>query len=245
MEEGTRWLGLGGGYRVLVDRHHRFGADAFLLAAFARPAGVARAVDIGTGCGVIPFLWHRWQKAPGHVTAVELQPQAAALLRAGIQANGLQGRVEAVQGDVALLAARCPGQWQMACCNPPYFALGSGRPSRHPEDLASRHEQQLPLPALCAAAGRLLQFGGRLCVCYRPERLADLVCQLRAAGLEPKRVRFVQRDGASAPWLVLAEAKKGGRPGLVVLPPFLQQGADGRPTPEAAALFGSGKEEGQ
>ena len=54
--------------------------------------------------------------------------------------------------------------------------------------------------------------------CHRPEYLADRLAELRAGGLEPKRLRFVQQRADSAPWLFLSEARKGGHPGLSVLP---------------------------
>ena len=52
---------------------------------------------------------------------------------------------------------------------------------------------------VCAAAAKLLQTGGRLCVCQRPERLLDVLESMRAHKIEPKRVRFVQKRGDTAP----------------------------------------------
>ena len=86
----------------------------------------------------------------------------------------------------------------------------------------ARHEQPGTLDEVVAAASRLLRFGGRFCLCHRPERLADVVAALRRRGLEPKRLRTVQGAAASAPWLLLLEAKKGGKPGLRCEPPWLQ-----------------------
>ena len=69
-------------------------------------------------------------------------------------------------------------------------------------------------------AARLLKFGGRFAVCFKPERLCDLITLMRENGVEPKRVQFVQKDENSAPWLVLVEGKKGAKPFLEVLPPI-------------------------
>ena len=107
-------------------------------------------------------------------------------------------------------------------CNPPYFPPGSGRESASPAARLARHEQPGTLDEVVAAASRLLRFGGRFCLCHRPERLADVVAALRRRGLEPKRLRTVQGAAASAPWLLLLEAKKGGKPGLRWEPPWLQ-----------------------
>ena len=55
----------------------------------------------------------------------------------------------------------------------------------------------LDMQGVCAAAGKLLRTGGRLCICQRPERLADLICSMRAHRIEPKRVQAVRRDAAA------------------------------------------------
>lgn len=79
---------------------------------------------------------------------------------------------------------------------------------------------------VCGAASRMLRFGGRFCLCYRPERLSQLLCALTQASLEPKRLRMVQKDPQSPPWLVLCEGKKGAKPFLQVLPPLFIRGQE-------------------
>ncbi len=44
---------------IEVSAEHTFGTDALLLAYFARPKNNDMAMDMGTGCGIIPFLWLR------------------------------------------------------------------------------------------------------------------------------------------------------------------------------------------
>ena len=68
----------------------------------------------------------------------------------------------------------------------------------------------------CAAAYRLLKFGGNFYVVYRPDRLIDLINSLRKNKLEPKKMTFVQGDTASSPSMVLIEAKKGAAPSLTL-----------------------------
>ena len=90
---------------------------------------------------------------------------------------------------------------------------------------------------VCAAAAKLLQTGGRLCVCQRPERLLDVLESMRAHKIEPKRVRFVQKRGDTAPWLFLAEGHKGGRRFLKVEPPLLIQDEKGGFSPELQRIY--------
>ena len=97
--------------------------------------------------------------------------------------------------------------------NPPYFAQGSGA-SGGP----ARMEGRDGLEGLCRAAARLTRNGGRFALCHRPERLTDLLCSLRACGLEPKRLQLSAHGPDRPPSLVLVEAVRQGRPGLEILP---------------------------
>ena len=58
--------------------------------------------------------------------------------------------------------------------------------------------------------------GGRFALCHRPERLADIICSLRAHGLEPKRLTLLSHSPNHAPSLLLVEAVKQGKPGVKV-----------------------------
>ena len=90
---------------------------------------------------------------------------------------------------------------------------------------------------MCNAAAWLLQYGGRFCLCQRPERLTDVLLAMRQAGLEPKRLRWVQQRPEKAPWLFLVEGKAGARPGLTVEPPLIVESADGSYTDEMKRIY--------
>ena len=237
---------LGAGVHVWVEDTCGFGTDAALLADFSRPPhwGTPRdreaVCELGTGCGIIPLLWHRAPRADAAppVHCVEIQPRAAALARRSVAENGLSGRILVHEADWNRLQPLLPaGGFDRVVANPPYFAPGSGKQSLSPAARTARHEQPDTLNGLSAAAARLLRNGGRFCLCHRPERLADVALALRAARLEPKRLRPVQQRVDSAPWLLLWEARKDGRPGLSLLPPLILEDAGGRPSPEYQALL--------
>ncbi len=95
--------------------------------------------------------------------------------------------------------------------NPPYFQVNSGGSGG-----AARSEEHCTLEQLCAAAGRLVKNGGRFALCHRPERLTDIVCALRAHGLEPKRLTLLSHGPDHPPSLLLVEAVRQGRPGLTI-----------------------------
>ena len=103
------------------------------------------------------------------------------------------------------------GAFDLVVSNPPYFSLGSGG-SGGP----TRSEEHCALEELCAAAARLVRNGGRFALCHRPERLTDVVCILRASGLEPKRLKLVSHGPGHPPALLLVEGVRQGRPGLTI-----------------------------
>lgn len=198
-------------------RHGAFplGTDTMLLAQFAALPARARVADLGAGCGTLGVLLCK--NAPDcAVTGVELDAAAHVLALENIRENGLEGRLTALHGDVRQIRALLPAaEFDCVVSNPPYFPVGSGRPAARVP--AARDERTLPLEALCAAAAWLLRQGGRFFLVHRAERLCDLLCTLRASGLEPKRLRLV-RGTSGKTRLVLLEARRGGRPGLTVEP---------------------------
>ena len=183
------------------------GGDALALGEFATVRPRWRVCDLGTGSGALLLLLARW--APDlQLAGVEADPLAARTARDNLAANGLPG--ELVLGDWREIPLPA-GAFDLVVSNPPYFPPGSGR-----GDDPARMELHGGLEELCAAAGRLLKNGGRFALCHRPERLCDVLCTLRAHGLEPKRLKLVAHSPAHPPALLLVEAVKGGRPGLVV-----------------------------
>ncbi len=230
------WEPLSGGSRVLVSEDHTFGTDALLLADFSMPRRRERCADFGTGCGVIPLLW-RVRGRAGPIAGAELQPEAAALARRSVEENGFSGEISIVEGDVR--RGLFPGgSLDLIACNPPYTAAGAGIPSGGEARRRARQGETLSLEELGRAARSALRYGGRLCLCLRPQRLAEAVEVFHACRLEPKRLRLVQQRAGKAPFLFLLECRLGGRPGLEVEPVLLLEGEDGAPTEEIERIYG-------
>ena len=199
----------------------RFGTDALLLAGFARGhLGRGPCADFGTGSGVIPLLLLS-SGSRNVFTAVEIQEPYANLAEENVRANGFEGSVRVLEGDLREHRALLPaGRFSSVLCNPPYFPFGSGRPNRSPEKQISRHAETLTVAQMAEAAGWVLKSGGKLFCVYLPGRLVPLLTALRANALEPKRIRFVSPTLAEKPSLVLVEAKKDAAEGLVTEAPF-------------------------
>ena len=121
--------------------------------------------------------------------------------------------------------------------NPPYFPAGSGAVSPDPGRALARSEQGCSLEELCDAAAWLCREGGRFCLVHKPEQLSRLFCVLSARGLEPKRLRLVCPRPASPASLVLIEARRAGRPGLVIEPDLILRDESGRETGEYRRIY--------
>ena len=183
------------------------GGDALALGEFSTVKPGWRVCDLGTGSGVLLLLLAG--RGPGlDLTGIELDPLSAQTARENLAANRLSGEI--VTGDLRT-APLSPGSFDLVISNPPYFPVGSGKSGGQ-----ARSEECCSLEELCAAAGRLVKNGGRFALCHRPERLADVICALRAHGLEPKRMRLVSHSPEHSPSLLLLEAIKQGRPGLTI-----------------------------
>lgn len=227
-----------GGYRFFYDDAlFRPGTDSFLLSSLPRLKPGLRVCDLGSGTGLLGLLL--LQREPSlTVTGVEIQRAAVRLAEKAAGENGLTERLTTIQGDLrdirTLLGS---GAFDLAVCNPPYYAPSSGGIAPEEARRTARSEVSCTLEDVCRAASYLLRWGGAFCLVHKPERLTDLLCLLRETGLEPKRLRLVENRTGAAPSLVLLEGRRGGKPGLTVEPPLILQKPDGSPTEELDAIY--------
>lgn len=240
-EKKVRLEPLGNGVRIFVNDLFHFSTDTILLADFSKPKKNSKAVDLGTGCGTIPFLWSRSDRSVS-ISAVEIQGEACALCERSIELNGFKN-IKVYNNDLKLLKGVLPfGSFELVCCNPPYKLGGSGIKNPESEKLIARHEESCTLSDITFAAKNLLQFGGRFCMCQRPERLADVMEAMRENSLEPKRLRFVQQRHDKKPKLFLIEGKRSSNRGSLIVEPTLFIEENGKISEEMREIYGSYKE---
>lgn len=218
---------LGGLVRVSQpESGYRFSVDAPLLAAFTlESTGFGGPfVELGAGCGVVSALVALASGACG--TGLELQDDHVAAARETVAANGLQGRVDVVLGDLRDLR----GRFDAGCAatvfsNPPYHPLGQGRMSRDESVALSRHEVACSMVDVLSAMRYLLGPGGRGSLVYPVPRLPGLLGGLAAHKLYPVRLRMVHADCHQEASLVLLEvAKSSLRSGFRVESPWNLEG---------------------
>jgi len=231
-------------YRGLVILQHgavfRFGTDSILLADFATVKTGDRVADLGTGTGILPILLAARTRGTTF-DAVEIQPQMADMARRSVLLNRLDGRIRVLRMDLM----DAPGQlghecYQAVICNPPY---GKRAASLHnPDDglRIARHEGDVTISDIARTAGTLLKSGGRFSLVFPSSRMPELFGALREHHLEPKRLRAVCTLERRSPKLILVEAVKNARPGLVWLPQLVVRNADGTETEEIERIYHRG-----
>lgn len=233
MEE-TLWNGI---HLVQSDDAFRLGTDAILAADFLTLPHGARVADLGTGSGAIGLLLCGRDESC-RVTGVEIQADACALARQNIARNQLHDRFSLVCGDLRQIQNHLPAnRFDCVIANPPYFPVGSGKTSSTEALMIARTEVCCTLADVCRAAAWLLRYGGYFTLVHRPERLCDIICQMRANQIEPKRIRFVRHNAQAAVCLVLLEGRSGAKPGLSYLPDLIEFEADGTETDEYRMIY--------
>jgi tRNA1(Val) A37 N6-methylase TrmN6 len=229
---------LGSELSIYISSEHRFGTDAFLLSDFAGGRHKDYVCDFCTGSGIVALLTYKNFK-PAHIDAVEIQEKAHELLKMTVQSNKLDCLTPIL---CDLKDYRSEKELDLITCNPPYKISGTGAKNDETAVSIARHEVMCTIDDVCKAAARNLKFGGRLCLCQRPERLTDVLECMRAHDLEPKRLRFVQGRADKAPKLFLCEAKRGAKQGYMdVLPALIIEDENGF-TAEMKSIYGSYKE---
>lgn len=205
-----------------------FGTDAYMLASFIRPQARARAVELGTGTGIISLLLASRSRL-SHITAIEVQSDFATLTQRNICLNSLEDKITVLEGDIRDIGPReLGGEVDVVFSNPPYMRTDSGKRNDSDRKYIARHEVMGGVCDFCEAAARMLKHGGRFYCVFRPDRLSELMWSMRKYGIEPKSAVFVHADDESEPSMVLIMGVKGGGEGMRIMPPLLLH-----PTPKA------------
>lgn len=87
-------------------------------------------------------------------------------------------------------------------------------------------------------SAELLKTKGKAYFVHRPERFLEIMDDMRAARIAPKRVRFVYpKEGKEANMLLIEGIKHGKETGLKVLPPLYVFDDDGNYFPEVRRMI--------
>lgn len=232
---------MGNGFFINVSKNHTFGTDAVLLADFAATKKIKKHCDLGTGCGIISMLLLRDGVTESSV-GVEISEEAIMLAKATAEQYA-KDSFTVLHSDLKELKGKLPfGEYELVTCNPPYKASGAGILSVSDRDIVARHETMCTLEDVIEAGSRLLRSSGRLCICQRPERLADIIDLMRKYKVEPKRLRIVCKKAGEEPWLILLEGRRDAKSGMRIMPPLFVYDEEGNYSEEMLKIYGPYKE---
>ncbi len=227
------------GYFIIQDPgRFCFGMDAVLLSGFARVKKGEKAIDLGTGTGIIPILLEAKTKGE-HFTGLEIQPESADMAKRSVQYNHLEEKIDIVTGDIKE-ASKLFGasSFDVVTTNPPYMIGAHGLINPADTKAIARHEILCVLDDILRESARLLKPQGRFYMVHRPFRLAEIFCSMVAYHIEPKRMRLVYPYADKEPNMVLIEGMRGGKSRLAVEKPLIVYSAPGVYTEEIVEVYG-------
>ena len=215
-----------------------FGMDAVLLSGFASVKPGERALDLGTGTGIIPLLLSAKTKGE-HFTGLEIQTEIMKMAQRSVALNGLEKKIDIIQGDIKE-ASRIFGaaSFDVVTSNPPYMNDAHGLKNPGDVKAISRHEVLCTLEDVVREGTKALKPGGRFYMVHRPHRLAEIITVMRQYKLEPKRMKFVHPFADKDANMVLIEAVRGGGAWLKLDPPVIVYKEPGVYTDEIYEIYG-------
>lgn len=227
------------GYQIIQKKDgFCFGMDAVLLSGFAAVQPGEKAIDLGTGTGIIPILLEAKYEGE-HYTGLEIQDEVAEMAARSVALNHLEEKVSIVKGDIKE-ASRLFGaaSFDVVTSNPPYMNDSHGLKNPDLPKAIARHEVLCTLDDVAREAAKLLRPGGRFYMVHRPHRLIEIITALTKYKLEPKRMKMVHPFVDKEANMVLIEAVRGGKSMIKVEAPIVVYREPGVYTQEIYDIYG-------
>jgi tRNA1Val (adenine37-N6)-methyltransferase len=215
-----------------------FGMDAVLLSGFATVNEGEKALDLGTGTGILPILLEAKNKGE-HYTGLEIQPESAEMASRSVKYNDLQDKIDIIEGDIKDASAIFgKASFEVVTSNPPYMTNHHGLKNPSDAKAIARHELLCSLDDVVRETAAVLKPKGRCYFVHRPFRLVEIFEAMRKYKIEPKRMRLVYPYVDKQPNMVLIEGVRGGGAQLTVEPPLIVYDAPGKYTEEILEIYG-------
>lgn len=209
----------------------RFSMDALLLARFAASPKIRKAIDLGTGCGIIG-LTMLLENSELSVTGVDIQKQLILAAEQNAQLLGVAEKFHTLHTDIATIRKSTlkAESADIVVSNPPYRRQNQGRHAATQERTCALFETHGALDTFMQAASFLVKNKGTFCCIFPAERLEELMLTCKQNRLTPKRIKFIHSKSDQNGVLVLLEARKNGNCGVIVEPPLILYHGTGEDT---------------
>lgn len=215
-----------------------FSLDSVLLPHFVTiNKKIDSIMDIGCGNAPIPLILSTRTKA--HITGIEIQKEVYEMALESVKINNLENQIEIINDDINDYYLKLNSDmYDVITCNPPFFKYkDTSNLNESYYKTIARHEIKLNLNNIFTIARKLLKNNGVIALVHRPERLVDIIAEMKKNNIEPKRIRFVYPKKNSEANILLIEGAKNGNPGLKVLPPLYTHLDNGKYTEDVLKYF--------
>lgn len=215
-----------------------FSLDSILLPNFVTINKNHKIImDIGCGNAPIPLILSTRTNAK--IIGVEIQKDVYELAKESVELNKLEGQIEIINRDINELYLEMESDSiDVITCNPPYFKYNENSNINESEyKVIARHEIALDVPRLLKIARKLLKNNGIIAIVHRPERLLDILIEMKNNNIEPKKIQLIYPGKNKNANILLIEGVKNGNPGIKILPPIYSHDEFGNYTEEIKKYF--------
>ena len=208
--------------KIIQDNEmFNFSLDSVLLPNFVTlNKNITKILDIGCGNAPIPLILST--KTDASITGVEIQKEVYEMAVDSVKLNKKDNQINIINKDINDYYKEIETDtFDVITCNPPFFKyIETSNINKNDYKTIARHEVKLNLNQLFNIAKKLLKNNGVVAVVHRPERLVEIIEEMKKNNIEPKRVQFVYPKKNMEANIMLIEGSKNGKPGLKILPPL-------------------------
>ncbi len=200
----------------------RFSLDSILLAEFIKiTPSVKKIIDLCTGNAPIPLILSTKTKAT--IKGVEIQEKIYNCANESVKINHKESQIEIIRDDCNNLKTLFDSEsFDIVSCNPPYFKVNEGSFLNDTEEKRiARHEIKIDLEKIIKMAEYLLKNNGKFYLSHRVERFEEIYLVLKKYNFVVKRIQYIYSKPNDDAKLILIEATKNGKQGMVVNKPVL------------------------
>lgn len=215
-----------------------FSLDSILLPNFVTlNKNIKNILDIGSGNAAIPLILST--KTDAIITGIEIQKESYKLGKKSIEYNKLENKINFINDDIKEYYKKIESDsFDTITCNPPYFKVNDkSRFNNSDYKTIARHELFLNLEDLFIIAKKLLKNNGNIAIVHRPERLIEIIEEMKKNNIEPKKIQFIHPGKEKQANILLIEGIKNGKPGLKILKPIYSHLENGDYTNDIKNFF--------
>ncbi|MBQ9318291.1 MAG: tRNA1(Val) (adenine(37)-N6)-methyltransferase [Bacilli bacterium] len=215
-----------------------FSLDSVLLPNFVTlNKNINQILDIGCGNAPIPLILST--KTNCSIIGIEIQKEVYDMAIESVKLNNLDNQITIINDDINEYYKNLEtDSFDVITCNPPYFKyIESSNINKSDYKTIARHEVKLNLNNIFTIAKKILKNNGVIAIVHRPERLIDIIMEMKKNNIEPKKIRFVYPKKGSEANILLVEGSKNGKPGLKILPPLFTHLDNGEYSEEVKKYF--------